>query len=38
MYWQAISPAWTLLVWTVASAPGGGDSTATTTMPAAWRA
>ena len=25
MYWQAISPAWTLLVCTVASAPGGGD-------------
>ena len=25
MYWQAISPAWTLLVCTVASAPVGGD-------------
>ena len=25
MYWQAISPAWTLLVCTVASAPGGRD-------------
>ena len=36
MNWQAISPAWTLLVWTVASAPAAATSTATTTMPAAW--
>src|SRR5947209_18129055 len=35
MYWQEISPAWTLLVVTVASAPSAAVSTATTTMPAA---
>ena len=35
MYWQAISPAWTLLVCTVASTPAAATSTATTTMPAA---
>src|SRR3954466_13287782 len=35
MYWQEISPAWTLLVVTVASAPSAAGSTATTTMPAA---
>src|SRR5207237_6835845 len=34
-YWQAISPAWTLLVVTVASAPSAAVSTATTMMPAA---
>ena len=33
--WQAISPAWMLLVCTVASAPAAATSTATTTMPAA---
>jgi cytochrome c-type biogenesis protein CcmH/NrfF len=31
MYWQAICPAWTLLVCTVASAPAAATSTATTT-------
>ena len=35
MYWQAISPACTLFVVTVASAPLAAVSTATTTMPAA---
>src|SRR5947209_10421837 len=35
MYWQEISPAWTLLVVTVASAPSAAVSTAATTMPAA---
>src|SRR6266566_1926992 len=34
MYWQEISPAWTLLVVTVASAPSAAVSTATTMMPA----
>src|SRR5882672_5710546 len=35
MYWQEISPAWTLFVVTVASAPSAAVSTATTMMPAA---
>src|SRR5713101_2228884 len=34
MYWQEISPAWTLFVVTVASAPSAAVSTATTMMPA----